>query len=77
MSCAETQPPVTLGAMTLEDLSRTHDALATAVRDLYAARARLILEARADGHTWPEIAEVLGMTVHGAIKASRMGAEQP
>lgn len=60
--------------MSLDDLTRVHEDLSSAVRDLYAARARLILEARSDGHTWPQIADALGMTVHGAIKASRMGS---
>ena len=34
-------------------------------------RAELIAEAREAGHTWREIAGVLGMTEHGAIKASK------
>ena len=37
-------------------------------------RAELILEARTAGHTWREIAETLGMTEHGAIKASKPSA---
>jgi len=61
--------------MSLDDLARAHADLDRAVSELYADRARLIREARAAGHTWPEIAAVLGMTVHGAIKASRMGQD--
>lgn len=61
-----------LGVMSLDDLAAAHAALDRAVRTLYADRARLIQRARADGHTWQAIADVLGMTVHGAIKASRM-----
>jgi len=34
-------------------------------------RAELIAEAREAGHTWREIAQALGMTEHGAIKASK------
>lgn len=33
-------------------------------------QAELIATCRANGRTWPQIAEVLGMTVHGAIKAA-------
>ncbi|SBS70776.1 hypothetical protein [uncultured Microbacterium sp.] len=58
--------------MSLEDLAAAHARIDAAVRSLYADRARLICGARDDGHTWQEIADVLGMTVHGAIKASRM-----
>ena len=60
--------------MSLDDLTRAHEDLSAAVSDLYAARARLIREARLEGYTWPQIADALGMTVHGAIKASRMGS---
>lgn len=66
---------VTLVRMSLEDLAQAHAALDRAVRTLYADRARLIQQARADGHTWQAIADTLGMTVHGAIKASRMDRE--
>lgn len=59
--------------MSLDDLARAHANLAVAVDDLYAERAQLILDARAAGHPWQQIADVLGMTVHGAIKASKMG----
>jgi hypothetical protein len=65
------QLTVTLGRMSLADLARAHADLAAGVDRLYAQRAQLILDARAAGHTWQEIADVLGMTVHGAIKASR------
>lgn len=58
--------------MTLEDLARAHADLGAAVDRLYADRARLILDARAAGRTWQQIADTLGMTVHGAIKASKM-----
>lgn len=58
--------------MSLDELARAHADLDAAIHDLYAHRAQLILEARAAGHTWQQIAEVLEMTVHGAIKASRM-----
>lgn len=66
------QLPVTLMLMSLDDLAAAHAALDSRMRSLYADRAHLILRARADGHTWQQIADVLGMTVHGAIKASRM-----
>lgn len=68
------QLPVTLHRMSLDDLARAHAALSAAVDRLYADRAQLIRDARAAGHTWQQIADVLGMTVHGAIKASKMGA---
>lgn len=58
--------------MSLRELSDTHARLRGAVEDLYARRAALILAARGDGYSWPEIAEALDMTVHGAIKASKM-----
>ncbi len=35
-----------------------------------ARRAALIEAARQERHTWPEIAGVLGMSVHGARKAA-------
>ena len=66
------QLSVTLGRMSLDDLARAHRELSDAVQALYARRASLILDARAAGHTWQQIADVLGMTVHGAIKASKM-----
>lgn len=59
--------------MSLDDLARSHAALSASAERLYADRARLILDARGAGHTWQQIADVLGMTVHGAIKASKMG----
>lgn len=58
--------------MSLDELARAHAALSASVDRLYADRAALILAARDAGHTWQQIAEVLGMTVHGAIKASKM-----
>lgn len=58
--------------MSLADLARAHAELSGAVDRLYADRARLILDARDAGHTWQQIADALGMTVHGAIKASKM-----
>ena len=61
--------------MTLEALATAHAKLRGAVDELYAARARLILEARAEGYGWGEIADALDMTVHGAIKASKMTAQ--
>ena len=39
-----------------------------------ARRADLILEARALDYSWRQIAEALGMTEHGAIKASKPAA---
>lgn len=59
--------------MSLDDLARAHAELTAGVQALYAERARVIRETKADGATWPQIAAVLGMTVHGAIKASKMG----
>ena len=70
------QLSVTLTFMSLDDLARAHASLQSTVGALYAERARLILRARSAGHTWREIAVVLGMTVHGAIKASKMGTDQ-
>lgn len=67
------QPQLHSLSMSLDDLARAHSALAASVEHLYAERARLILDAREAGHTWQQIADVLGMTVHGTIKASRMG----
>lgn len=37
--------------------------------ELVAARTELVAKARSEGHTWREIAELLGMTQHGLIKA--------
>jgi DNA-directed RNA polymerase specialized sigma24 family protein len=34
-------------------------------------RAELIAEARVAGHSWPKIAEALGMTHPGAMKAAK------
>lgn len=62
--------------MTLEDLASAHRRLSAEVADLYAQRAALIQRARADGHTWAEIADALDMTTHGAIKASRMSTQR-
>jgi hypothetical protein len=60
--------------MSLEELRAANTALETTIATAYAHRADLIAQARADGHTWQEIAEALGMkTQHGAIKASKMG----
>lgn len=61
--------------MSLDDLARAHADLSRRVESLYAERAALIRRARADGHTWQQIADVLGMTPHGAIKASKMTTE--
>lgn len=36
-----------------------------------ARRAQLIEEARQAGHSWPKIAEALGMTHPGAMKAAK------
>lgn len=55
-----------------------HDPLAALSRiqeqmlNLPARRAELIVEARSAGHTWRQIADALGMTEHGALKASRV-----
>jgi DNA-directed RNA polymerase specialized sigma24 family protein len=57
---------------TLDDL----EAFNARMAKMPARRAELILEARAAQHTWPEIAERLGMTVHGAIRASRPSGPQ-
>lgn len=43
------------------------------MRRMPSRRAELIREAREAKHTWREIADALGMTVHGAIKASEKG----
>ncbi len=67
---------VTLDHMMLDDLTRAHAEFTATVQQHYVVRAHLILEARKAGYTWPQIAGALDMTVHGAIKASRMtGAE--
>jgi DNA-directed RNA polymerase specialized sigma24 family protein len=52
---------------TLTDLT----SLQARIESLPAQRAALILRAREEGHTWRDIAESLGMTEHGAIKASK------
>ncbi|MBQ9916096.1 MAG: hypothetical protein IJO71_02720 [Microbacterium sp.] len=63
---------------TLDDVAAAHHAITTGTHTLYAERARVIRAAKADGATWPEIAAVLGMrSAHGAIKASRYGADEP
>lgn len=36
-----------------------------------ARQAELIAKCRSNGRTWAQIADVLGMTQHGAIKASK------
>ena len=53
---------------TLADIKARMDALPI-------ERAEAIAAARADGKTWREIAATLGMTEHGAIKASRIGQD--
>lgn len=58
--------------VSLDDLAAANNALAADIQRQYARRAELIAAARASGHTWKEIADALSMTVHGAIKASRM-----
>lgn len=67
------QPPVTLRTMSLKELAAANRAVDEALHAAYAERARLIAKARDEKYSWAEIAEVLEMTVHGAIKASRMG----
>jgi propanediol dehydratase small subunit len=41
------------------------------MNEMPARRAELIAEARAAGHSWPKIAEALGMTHPGAMKAAK------
>lgn len=38
--------------------------------ELIAERDAAIIAARESGHTWREIARILGMTEHGVIKAA-------
>jgi len=54
-------------SQTLKDLK----ALNQRINTLPTRRAELINQARQEGHTWRTIAETLGMTEHGAIKASK------
>lgn len=58
--------------MSLDELSNAHAALTEKVQSLYADRTALIVQARSEGYTWQQIADALGMTPHGAIKASKM-----
>lgn len=51
----------------LEELA----ALQARIEALPNQRAKLINDCRAEHHTWREIAETLGMTEHGAIKAAK------
>lgn len=44
--------------------------------ELLAKRAQLVTKARNEGHTWRELAELLGMTQHGLIKAQNKGARK-
>jgi hypothetical protein len=41
--------------------------------ELLIKRADLVATARSEGHTWRELAAVLGMTEHGLIKAAKIG----
>lgn len=52
---------------TIEDLK----AMQARIEALPNERAELILQARQEGKTWRVIADALGMTEHGAIKASK------
>jgi len=56
--------------MTDETLSILHSFNQRMAR-MPSRRAELIAEAREAGHTWREIAQELGMTEHGAIKAAK------
>ena len=41
-----------------------------------ARRAAVVEEARSEGMTWLEIADLLGMTQHGLIKAQKNGVKK-
>lgn len=62
------QPSYTLGMADPRDELRD---IGTLTRDLPARKWRAIDQARAQNVTWREIAELLGMTQHGVIKAWR------
>ncbi|CAN5423431.1 hypothetical protein BH09ACT9_BH09ACT9_00520 [soil metagenome] len=51
----------------LDELAKLNSRLA----QLQTRRRELINEAKAQGATWRQIGEALGMTEHGAIKASK------
>ncbi|WP_146078991.1 hypothetical protein [Rathayibacter sp. AY1E6] len=48
--------------------------LAEEQRTLPERRGALVERARAEGMTWREIADLLGMTEHGLIKAAKLRA---
>lgn len=47
------------------------EVIAQSMRELPTVRAVAVAHARAEGMTWREIANILGMTQHGLIKAQR------
>jgi DNA-directed RNA polymerase specialized sigma24 family protein len=57
-----------------DDTLETLHAFNERMKTMPARRAVLIEEAREAGHTWREIADVMGITEHGAIKASKPSA---
>lgn len=57
---------------TLEELKETGSTIKQCDdyrAELVTKRTELVAKARGEGHTWREIAELLGMTQHGLIKA--------
>lgn len=57
-----------------DDTLQTLHAFNERLKAMPARRVTLIEEAREAGHTWREIAEAMGITEHGAIKASKPAA---
>ena len=55
-----------------DDSLETLAAFQARMNNMPARRAELIAEARAAGHSWPKIAEALGMTHPGAMKAAKI-----
>lgn len=70
-------PPVcnhSYSAYMANDTLDTLAAFQQRMRSMPARRAELIAEARAAGHSWPEIGRALGMSHQAAMKAARSHA---
>ena len=62
-----------IAPVTLTDLAR----VATRARVSTRRRDELIAQAKAEGYTWPQIAEASGMSEQGAMRAARRAGYQP
>lgn len=66
-----------LGYTSYMTITEELERIASQQREAPAIRAALVARARAEGMTWREIADILGMTQHGLIKAQRaQGADK-